>query len=78
MPSSKVPLAISQLLAMERRREDLWFEFMTEHVIVTDADGIRTFRMDRPDKKNALSVAMYEAMTVALETANAADASAAC
>src|SRR5262245_19362061 len=40
---------------------------MTQHVIVTDADGIRTIRMNRPDKKNALTLAMYEAMTAALE-----------
>ena len=47
---------------------------MSEHVIVTDADGIRTIRMNRPDKKNALTLAMYEAMTAALEGANADDA----
>ena len=47
---------------------------MTEHVIVNDAGGIRTIRMNRPDKKNALTLAMYEAMTVALESANANDA----
>jgi 1,4-dihydroxy-2-naphthoyl-CoA synthase len=46
---------------------------MTEHVIVTDADGIRTIRMNWPDKKNALTLAMYEAMTAALEGANADD-----
>ena len=46
---------------------------MTEHVIVTDADGIRTIRMNRPNKKNALTLAMYEAMTAALEGANADD-----
>src|SRR5215813_7534209 len=46
---------------------------MTQHVIVTDADGIRTIRMNRPDKKNALTLAMYEAMTAALEGANADD-----
>jgi enoyl-CoA hydratase/carnithine racemase len=46
---------------------------MTEHVIVTDADGIRTIRMNRPDKKNALTLAMYETMTAALEGANADD-----
>jgi len=48
-------------------------DLMTEHVIVTDADGIRTIRMNRPDKKNALTLAMYEAMTAALEGANADD-----
>jgi enoyl-CoA hydratase/carnithine racemase len=47
---------------------------MTEHVIVSDAGGIRTIRMNRPDKRNALTLAMYEAMTVALESANANDA----
>jgi len=47
---------------------------MTEHVIVNDAGGIRTIRMNRPDKRNALTLAMYEAMTVALESANANDA----
>lgn len=46
---------------------------MTEHVIVTDANGIRTIRMNRPDKKNALTLAMYEAMTAAFEGANADD-----
>jgi enoyl-CoA hydratase/carnithine racemase len=46
---------------------------MTEHVIVTDGDGIRTIRMNRPDKKNALTLAMYEAMTAALEGVNADD-----
>jgi enoyl-CoA hydratase/carnithine racemase len=46
---------------------------MTEHVIVTDAGGIRTIRMNRPDKKNALTLAMYDAMTAALEGANTSD-----
>src|SRR5262245_36174277 len=56
-----------------RRRGCLAAELMTEHVIVTDADGIRTIRMNRPDKKNALTLAMYEAMTAALESANTDD-----
>ena len=43
----------------------------TEHVIVTDADGIRTIRMNRPDKKNALTLAMYKAMTAAFEGSKA-------
>ena len=46
---------------------------MTEHVIVSDAGGIRTIRMNRPDKKNALTLAMYDAMTAALEGANTSD-----
>jgi enoyl-CoA hydratase/carnithine racemase len=47
---------------------------MTAHVIVGDQDGIRTIRMNRPDKKNALTLDMYEAMTSALETTNTDDA----
>lgn len=43
---------------------------MTDHVLVTDEEHIRTIRMNRPEKKNALTLAMYEAMTKALETAN--------
>ena len=47
---------------------------MSEHVIVTDEAGIRTIRMNRPDKKNALTHAMYDAMTAALDSANTDDA----
>jgi enoyl-CoA hydratase/carnithine racemase len=43
---------------------------MSEHVTVTDAGPVRTVRMNRPDKKNALTSAMYEAMAVALENAD--------
>lgn len=39
---------------------------MSEHVIVTDDGGIRTIRMNRPDKKNALTHAMYARLTDAL------------
>jgi len=46
---------------------------MSEHVIVTDDGGIRTIRINRPDKKNALTLAMYEAMIKALDGANADD-----
>ena len=42
---------------------------MTENIIVTDDGPIRTVRMNRPDKKNALTLAMYDAMTEALESA---------
>ncbi len=31
-------------------------------ILVTDADGLRTIRMNRPEKKNALTKAMYAAM----------------
>jgi enoyl-CoA hydratase/carnithine racemase len=47
---------------------------MTDHVIVTDDGPIRTVRMNRADKKNALTNAMYERMTDALETAGSNDA----
>jgi len=46
---------------------------MSEHVIVTDDGGILTIRINRPDKKNALTLAMYEAMIKALDGANADD-----
>src|SRR5271165_2340154 len=47
---------------------------MSEHVIVTDEAGIRSIRMCRPEKKNALTLAMYEAMIAALDGANTTDA----
>ena len=40
---------------------------MSDHVIVTDEGPIRTIRMNRPDKKNALTAAMYDAMAEAIE-----------
>jgi enoyl-CoA hydratase/carnithine racemase len=43
---------------------------MTEHVIVTDDEAVRVVRMNRPEKKNALTAAMYDAMAEAIETAN--------
>jgi len=46
---------------------------MANHVVVEKQDRILTIRMDRPEKKNAITFAMYSAMTEALEKA-AADA----
>src|SRR3954462_8342062 len=43
---------------------------MTEQVIVTDEGLVRTIRMNRPEKKNALTSAMYDAMAEAIETAS--------
>lgn len=42
---------------------------MTEHVLVADDGPVRTIRMNRPEKKNALTQPMYEAMTRALHEA---------
>ncbi len=42
---------------------------MTDHVIVTDDGPIRILRLNRPDKKNALTNAMYDALSEALENA---------
>lgn len=44
---------------------------MSEQVVVTDEGAIRTVRMNRPDKKNALTQAMYLAMAEAIEGADA-------
>lgn len=44
---------------------------MSDLVIVTDDSPVRTVRMNRPDKKNALTVPMYDAMATALESADA-------
>jgi len=42
---------------------------MTNLVAVTDDGPVRTIRMNRPEKKNALTMAMYDAMAEAIETA---------
>jgi enoyl-CoA hydratase/carnithine racemase len=47
---------------------------MSEHIAVTDtAEGVRLIRIDRPDKKNALTGAMYDAMRDALVKADASE-----
>src|SRR5215212_603176 len=43
---------------------------MTDPVIVTDDGPVRTIRMNRPEKKNALTSAMYDAMAEAIEGAS--------
>ena len=47
---------------------------MSDHVVVTDEGPIRVIRMNRPDKKNALTHAMYATMTEALNSAGGNDA----
>jgi enoyl-CoA hydratase/carnithine racemase len=42
---------------------------MTDHVLVTDEDGILRIVLNRPDKKNALTRAMYARMADALDRA---------
>ena len=44
---------------------------MNQHILVSDDGGIRTIRMNRPEKKNALTLAMYDAMSDALESSSA-------
>jgi enoyl-CoA hydratase/carnithine racemase len=43
---------------------------MSDHVTIKDSGPVRTVRMNRPDKKNALTAEMYESMASALENAN--------
>ncbi len=47
---------------------------MTGAVVVTDEGTVRTIRLNRPEKKNALTLAMYADMTTALREANQTDA----
>jgi enoyl-CoA hydratase/carnithine racemase len=42
-------------------------------IIVSDDGAIRTIRMNRPEKKNALTLAMYDVMAEAIEGAAARD-----
>ena len=42
---------------------------MTEHVKTEIADGVMTLTLRRPEKKNALTGAMYDAMSEALKRA---------
>jgi enoyl-CoA hydratase/carnithine racemase len=46
---------------------------MSDPVVVTDDGGIRIIRMNRPEKKNALTQPMYAAMTRALRQAAASE-----
>ena len=47
---------------------------MTAEIVVTEEDGIRVVRMNRADKKNALTQPMYAEMTRALREAETNDA----
>ncbi len=47
---------------------------MSEPVVVTDEGAVRIIRLNRPEKKNALTQPMYAAMTTALREAGASAA----
>ena len=42
---------------------------MSELIIITDDGPVRTVRMNRPDKKNALTMMMYDVMAAGIESA---------
>jgi 2-(1,2-epoxy-1,2-dihydrophenyl)acetyl-CoA isomerase len=42
---------------------------MTDPVLVDDRDGVRTLTMNRPEKLNALSTGLVEALSAALTRA---------
>jgi len=44
---------------------------MSEHVLVEKSDAIQTLRLNRPEKKNALTRAMYKALADALTAGDA-------
>ncbi len=47
---------------------------MSEHIKVSTDNGIRTIRIERPDKKNALTQAMYAALAEAIKDGEGDDA----
>ncbi|HYG90841.1 MAG TPA: enoyl-CoA hydratase [Azospirillum sp.] len=46
---------------------------MTANIAVIDQDGARLIRMERPEKKNALTLAMYSAMAEAIRSGECDD-----
>ncbi|WP_113906503.1 enoyl-CoA hydratase-related protein [Aliidiomarina celeris] len=46
---------------------------MTDHVVVTEQQGIVRIHLNRPEKRNALTQAMYQQMTDALRSADERD-----
>jgi enoyl-CoA hydratase/carnithine racemase len=47
---------------------------MGEQILVTQADGVCELRLNRPEKRNALTLAMYAALSDAIEAADRDDA----
>jgi enoyl-CoA hydratase/carnithine racemase len=43
---------------------------MADEVVLTSTDGVLEIRLNRPEKKNALTRAMYETVSAALEQAD--------
>ncbi len=46
---------------------------MSDHVAIAREGAVQTLRLNRPEKKNALTMAMYEALAGALNAANSDD-----
>jgi enoyl-CoA hydratase/carnithine racemase len=46
---------------------------MSDHIVVTRSDGVCEIQLNRPEKRNAITVAMYGAMVDALNEARADD-----
>src|SRR5258707_15320673 len=46
---------------------------MTDHVLVSQADGVCELRLNRPEKRNAITFAMYDTLWDALVRAEADD-----
>lgn len=46
---------------------------MTDHIVVADEGAVRIIRMNRPEKKNALTLAMYSDMIDAMHQADQRD-----
>jgi enoyl-CoA hydratase/carnithine racemase len=44
---------------------------MTDHILITTADAVTTLQLNRPEKKNALTAAMYQALADGLTAAEA-------
>lgn len=44
---------------------------MTDHVLIDQQDSIRIIKLNRPEKKNALTIAMYDEISTALQDADA-------
>jgi enoyl-CoA hydratase/carnithine racemase len=47
---------------------------MSDHIIYSKDGAVASIRFNRPEKKNAITVAMYDAMTAALKDAAASEA----